>query len=186
MIDGAMKMPEPIIEPTMIVVAEKTPRRRSSTGAGGMPAGARRYFTTRRYGGSSRFLRVGPATGRGVGAGATTGRTGEADAREEPGGGLSGGGARSSESGTAASDGRLRLRFGFAGQGELALVVSRDGRGSCGEVTGGHGDDPGPVSEELVQGGLRALGKGRAPGEDDLGRPLGDEQRTAVLPGHEH
>ncbi len=29
MIDGAMKMPDPIIEPTMIVVAEKTPRRRS-------------------------------------------------------------------------------------------------------------------------------------------------------------
>ena len=100
MIDGAMKMPEPIIEPTMIVVAEKAPRRRSRVGApGGDAEGDRasrgamraprsaRYFTTRRYGGSSRFLRVGPAKGRGVGAGATTGRTGEA--RPAPGGVLS-------------------------------------------------------------------------------------------------
>ena len=33
MIDGAMKMPEPIIEPTISVVALKTPRRRSSVSA---------------------------------------------------------------------------------------------------------------------------------------------------------
>ena len=33
MIDGAMKMPEPIIEPTISVVALNTPRRRSSWAA---------------------------------------------------------------------------------------------------------------------------------------------------------
>jgi hypothetical protein len=35
MIDGAMNTPEPIMEPTINVVAEKTPRRRSSVA--GMP-----------------------------------------------------------------------------------------------------------------------------------------------------
>src|SRR3954471_19966064 len=33
MIEGAMKMPEPIMEPTISVVALKTPRRRSSVSA---------------------------------------------------------------------------------------------------------------------------------------------------------
>src|ERR1700722_1974898 len=139
MIDGAMKMPEPIIEPTMIVVAEKAPRRRSRVGGWGDAEGDRasreamraarsaRYFTTRRYGGSSRFLRVGPAKGRGVGAGATTGRTGEA--RPAPGGVLSAEPTRSSASGTAESDGRLR-RLVFAVGSDLPSRASRGSRAS--------------------------------------------------------
>ncbi|HEY4012419.1 MAG TPA: hypothetical protein VGM06_03730 [Polyangiaceae bacterium] len=47
MIEGAMKIPEPIIEPTTSVVAEKKPSRRTSVGR---PAAA-----TGRCGGASKL-----------------------------------------------------------------------------------------------------------------------------------
>jgi hypothetical protein len=89
-------------------------------------------------------------------------------------------------------DRRARVRLGRvgegeeAGQGELALVLGGDGRGSRREVTGCHRDDAVPVGEEPVQCGLSTLRKILASGEHGLGRTLADEHRRAILPGHEH
>jgi hypothetical protein len=70
------------------------------------------------------------------------------------------------------------VRLGAVGEGEEArqgepvFVLSGDGRGSRREVTSCYRDDPLPVGEELVQGGLSALRKGLGPGEHRLRAPL--------------
>ena len=105
------EIPDPIIDPTMIVVAEKTPRRRSSR----CPAGTMRrrglllhHAQVRR---ELTSLAGRPDDGaRRRGPGATTGRTGDA---ARPGTDDLSGGTASSPSGTAVSEGRLRGRFGF-------------------------------------------------------------------------